>query len=514
MLVHQWYGSVHDLRESWEGFVRAGPENKPQMAPTLNFAPDTPASAGIRSVVLNYGFAVVAVLASLALRAVLEPFGQFFYLPMVPAVMMTAIITGWRGPTVVAIVLAIIVNVIAVPRESTVDTAVNAALFVGVCWLIAEMCWRLRSAQARSRDLSYRLARRNQMLDAVLAAVPVVTVDRESRLRFLTAPACEVLGVEDAEAEGRPLSDYVDGFDLATVENGGAEAMDAVWTGRRGDKTYPLSIQMRVMPDDKDEHHATLSLTDLSQAHAADARARELHTQLNRVWRLNSLGEMAASLAHELNQPLSAATNYLHASQAAYERAGFSDPADGNSIDLAKAQLLRAGAIIRRMRELLAHETRSLGVEHVSAMIADMHGVLGMIQTNSGAVIEYRIDDLNDRVRAERIQFQQAILNLVRNAVEALADQEDRRVLIVGRPACDDQYELRVEDSGRGIAPEELETIFRPLMTTKSAGMGLGLSVTRTIVESHGGSLTVERSDLGGAAFTFKLMRERELEDA
>lgn len=249
------------------------------------------ASPRIRSAFLNYIFAVAAFIASLGLRVVLEPFGQFFYLPMVPAVMVTAIVTGRRGPAVLAVALAITANVIEVPRESVIDTAVNAALFVGVCWLIAEMCWRLRRAQDRSRDLSYRLARRNQMLDAVLAAVPVVTLDREGRLRFLTGPACDVLGVEETEAMGRPLSDYVDGFELAAVESRGAEGMDAVWTGRRGDgKSYPLSIQLRVMPDDRDEHHATLSLTDLTQAHAADARARELHTQLNRVWRLNSLG--------------------------------------------------------------------------------------------------------------------------------------------------------------------------------------------------------------------------------
>lgn len=464
---------------------------------------------------MNYTFAIGAVLAALGLRAILEQFGQFFYLPMVPAVMVTAVVTGRRGPAVLAIALAIVANVIEVPRESVIDTVVNAALFVGVCWLIAEMCWRLRAAQNRARDLSHRLARRNQMLDAVLAAVPVVALDRAGRIHFLTGPACDVLGAAESEAVGRPLSDYVDGFELAAVESRGAEAMDAVWIGRRGDgKSYPLSIQLRVMPDDQDDHHATLSLTDLTQAHAADARARELHTQLNRVWRLNSLGEMAASLAHELNQPLSAATNYLHASQAAFEKAGLSGQAGSHTIDLAKAQLLRAGAIIRRMRELLAYETRSLGVQRVGEMIADMHGVLAMIERNDGVTLEYRIDDLDDRVRAERIQFQQAMLNLIRNAVEALDGWPERRVLIVGRAVSDEHYEMRVEDSGRGIAAEKLDVIFRPLMTTKSAGMGLGLSVTRTIVESHGGALTVERSELGGAAFAFRLMRERELEDA
>lgn len=467
----------------------------------------------IGRIVQNYLIAVLAVAAALALREVLERFGQFYYLPMVPAVMVTAIVTGWRGPTLLAIGLAIAANVAQVQRESLTDVTVNALLFVGVCWLIAEMCWRLRTMQSRARELSRRLTRRNRMLDAILASAPVVTLDRAGMIRFLTPPACAVLGVAADAAVGRPFSEFVDAFALDAA--GAEDAGEAVWTGRKPDgQTYPLSIQVGMMVDDPDGPHATLSLTDLTQAHAADARARELHAQLNRVWRLNSLGEMAAALAHELNQPLTAATNYLHAGQIAAEKAGIMGQTVSHTIELAKGQLLRAGGIIRRMRELLAHETRSLGIERVAPMIADMHGVLGMIERNACVAIEYRIDDLNDRVRAERIQFQQAMINLIRNAVEALEGQDDRRVRIVGRAMSEDHYEMRVEDNGRGIDAGALDTIFRPLMTTKSAGMGLGLSVTRTIVESHGGTLSVDRSEMGGAAFSFSLLRERELEDA
>ena len=467
----------------------------------------------IKQAARNYLIAIAAVAVSLAFRAVLERFGQFYYLPMVPAVMVTAIVTGWRGPTLVTIALSIAVNVAQVHRESLTDVAVNAMLFVGVCWLIAEMCWRLRTMQSRASDLSRRLARRNRMLDAILASAPVVTLDRAGTIQLLTPPACAVLGVAATEAVGRPFSDFVDAFTLDTA--GADQAGESVWTGRKPDgQTYPLSIQTGMMSDDPDGPHATLSLTDLTPAHAADARARELHAQLNRVWRLNSLGEMAAALAHELNQPLTAATNYLHAGQAVAEKSDVMGQSVGHTIELAKGQLLRAGGIIRRMRELLAHETRSMGIERVAPMIADLHGVLGMIERDAGVAIEYRIDDLNDRVRAERIQFQQAMINLIRNAVEALEGEDDRRVRVIGRAASEEHYEMRVEDSGRGIDAGALDTIFRPLMTTKSAGMGLGLSVTRTIVESHGGVLGVERSEMGGAAFSFSLLRERELEDA
>src|SRR5690606_33957075 len=144
----------------------------------------------------------------------------------------------------------------------------------------------------------------------------------------------------------------------------------------------------------------------------------------------------------------------------------------------------------------------------------DMQGVLAMIQRDRRVSIEVDVDDRDDHVRAERIQFQQAMINLIRNAVDAVEARPDGRVRVTGRVLTETLFELKVEDNGRGVAAEELDVILRPLMTTKSAGMGRGLSVTRTIVESHGGTLSVERSELGGAAFSFSLLREQEMEDA
>ena len=147
-------------------------------------------------------------------------------------------------------------------------------------------------------------------------------------------------------------------------------------------------------------------------------------------------------------------------------------------------------------------------------MVADLKGVFGLIEGAGGIRIDVSMDEVNDQVRAERIQFQQALVNLVRNAADAVSGQPEPRIAVVGRALSDEHYEVRVEDNGPGVPDGKLDTIFRPLMTTKTFGMGLGLSVTRTIVESHGGVLTVNRSELGGACFSFTLLRERELEDA
>ncbi|MNX75135.1 Sensor protein FixL [compost metagenome] len=223
---------------------------------------------------------------------------------------------------------------------------------------------------------------------------------------------------------------------------------------------------------------------------------------------------MAATLAHELNQPLSAAATYLHASQVDMEKAGALGDSALRTVELAKGQLLRAGKIIRRMRELLSPEARRLDSERASSMVEDLGPILTMIGSSKGIAIRMEVEAANDRVQAERIQFQQAMVNLVRNAVEAVGDQAAPEVVIVGRPASDAHYRISVEDNGPGIADDQIERIFQPLTTTKTGGMGLGLSVTRTIVESHGGRLQVSRSALGGAAFSFTLNREPGVENA
>jgi two-component system sensor kinase FixL len=330
----------------------------------------------------------------------------------------------------------------------------------------------------------------------------------------MTPAAGEMFGVEPVEANGWPLSRFIHGFSLDRVDpripGQAATSAPEHWIGRRPDgRPLIVSLQLGLMPASADAF-ASVSLIDVTETHAANERLRDLDAQLNRIWRLNSLGEMAATLAHELNQPLSAAATYMQASQRDIEKTGLLGQSAGRTLEMAKAQMLRAGAIIRRMRDLLATGTQALNSERVSSMIEDLAPGLAMIGRDRGVEIRTEIEERDDQVRAERIQFQQALINLVRNAVEAVQDRPAPIVLVTGRPVADDLYRITVEDSGPGIPPDQIEHIFRPMTTTKSAGMGLGLSVTRTIVESHGGSLEVGDSRLGGAAFQFDIPRELE----
>lgn len=341
------------------------------------------------------------------------------------------------------------------------------------------------------------------VLDTLLQAVPILLLDENGRIMRASDACNELFSLNRDQIEGQFLNELVAGFDFHAhagpdAAYGQIPCPNGDWQVLRANKSpAPIEIWLEHSPQGP-----LLRLTDLGPRQAADAQARELHSQLNKVWRLNSLGEMAATLAHELNQPLGAAASYLYAAQEDMKRAGPLGESALRTSDLAKAQMLRAGQIIRRMRELLNMEMRALAPEKVRRVVEDVLPILTLTGQEKQVTISVDIDS-PDTVRMDRIQFQQALVNLVRNAVEASPDNS--KVLITGRVISDLVYEIAVEDSGPGIAPDQVERVFTPMTTTKSGGMGLGLSVTRTIVESHGGNLRVGTSRWGGARFSFNL---------
>lgn len=446
---------------------------------------------------------------ALLTRLGLGTFGTYYYLPLLPAVVIAAVMTS-RGATALAVLLSVAANVMLVPTESMADAALNALFFAAVGVVTGEVARARRKAKAYASELKDHLTVRDATIEAMLASTPLATIDPTARIRAISAPACALFQVREADVVGRPLQCLVADFDAELLRSStdAASAPEQGWSGRRLDGgTFPVAIHMAFVASADASPDAVLTFTDLSLWHGAEARSQDLADQLNQVWRMNSLGEIAATLSHELNQPLTAATTYLFAARADLDRTGSSPKAASSTLGLAQDQMLRAGEIIRHARELLAVDQRGLQPERASSMIDDLAPIIRLLGPEAGTQIRIAVDENGDEVMADRIQFQQAIVNLARNAVEAVGDRPRREVAIVGRAVSPTAYRFSVEDSGPGVAPDQIDSLFQPLMTTKANGMGLGLSVTRTIVESHGGALEVQRSDLGGAAFAFSLQR-------
>jgi two-component system sensor kinase FixL len=248
-----------------------------------------------------------------------------------------------------------------------------------------------------------------------------------------------------------------------------------------------------------------------------EARLRALQTELLHVSRLSAAGEMASALAHELNQPLTATVSAVRAARRMMTASPDQPAVQADirdAIDLAAEQALRAGQIIRRLRDFVGRGGEGDRRLEDLARLAEEAGVLALVGARErGVHVAFRFDPELLSVLVDRIQIQQVMINLMRNALEAMAPGEAgedgtsprRELTITAAAVSGDAVEVAVADTGPGIAPEDVERLFDPFVSTKPGGMGLGLSICRSIIEGHGGRLWTEPNPGGGAGFRFTL---------
>ena len=257
-----------------------------------------------------------------------------------------------------------------------------------------------------------------------------------------------------------------------------------------------------------DRRFFTGFIRDLTERQETEARLQELQSELVHISRLTAMGEMASTLAHELNQPLSAIANYLKGSRRLLE--GSADERSGvmrDALDKAAEQALRAGQIIRRLRDFVSRGESERRIESLAKLVEEASALALVGAKEHGVRVRLQLDPRRDMVLADKVQIQQVLLNLMRNAVDALVNSSDaRRELLVSTTLDDDEtLQINVIDTGPGINEEIRDQLFQPFVTTKRQGMGVGLSISRTIIESHGGRIWADANPGGGAAFHFTL---------
>ena len=222
--------------------------------------------------------------------------------------------------------------------------------------------------------------------------------------------------------------------------------------------------------------------------------------------RFTALGEMASTLAHEINQPLTAITNYLKGSRRLLEKSQDENaPMLRDAVEKAAEQALRAGDVIRHLRDFVARGESERQVERLPVLIEEAASLALVGAREINLLVSYKLDPAAELVLTDRIQIQQVLLNLMRNAVEAMQDAPRRELKVTTIARDDGMAEVSVIDTGPGLAPEVSAQLFQPFVTTKKQGMGVGLSICRTIVESHGGHIWAEAMQAGGTAFRFTL---------
>jgi two-component system sensor kinase FixL len=367
---------------------------------------------------------------------------------------------------------------------------------------------RLEDA-VRTRERHFR-----SILDTVPDAM--IVIDEHGIMQFFSRAAARQFGYSESEAIGKNISELMpepdrsrhDGYLARYLKTGERRiiGIGRIVTGMRKDgTTFPMHLTIGEMQSDG-RPYFTGFVRDLTEQQQTQARLQELQSELVHVSRLSAMGEMASALAHELNQPLSAISNYMKGS-----RRLLADSTDVNApkieaaLDRAAEQAIRAGDIIRRLRNFVAREASEKRVESLSKLVEEA-GALGLTGAREqGVLLRFNLDPSCDLVLADRVQIQQVMVNLFRNALEAMADSSHRELIATNARAADDMIEVAVSDTGQGFGDDAHTNLFQPFFTTKETGMGVGLSISRTIIETHGGRMWAETNQAGGATFRFTL---------
>jgi two-component system sensor kinase FixL len=277
---------------------------------------------------------------------------------------------------------------------------------------------------------------------------------------------------------------------------------------RKDGTVVPVEVRVHLSRDNEGNPIGTWALVrDITERKKAEAQAQQHLAELTRAWHANTLGEMASGLAHELNQPLCAILNYSNACLRLSRKEQFSLDTLRRSIEQITAQAQRAADIIRRIRGLTAQREPRRTVLNLERILNDAVQMLQKEISRQKVAVAVKVAHNLPAVKGDTVEIEQVVLNLLRNAIEAMSDARvtERILTVASAPTGGGLVEVAVADTGRGVAPELTEKIFESFFTTKREGLGVGLSLSRRIVEAHGGRLWVESDGASGATFRFTL---------
>jgi len=365
-----------------------------------------------------------------------------------------------------------------------------------------------------AEEVAERTAHLSSIMETALDGM--VVTDERGVIHSFSRAAQRMFGYDESEAVGHSvdllmaepdrshhsahMTRYLDTGERRIIGVG------RIVTGRRKDGSqFPLHLSIG---EAKIEGRRLFTgfMHDLTEVRRSESRTQQLQSELAHISRLSALGEMGSALAHELNQPLAAVANYITGSRRLLADAPGPTAAkvDG-ALERAAGQVMRAGQIIRRLREFVSRRAVERSSQRLSSLVEEA-SALGLVGArDKGVTLKFKLDPGHDLVFADRVQIEQVLVNLMRNALDAM-EHSERRVLTVSscaRPPG--RIEIAVTDTGAGIAADALARLFEPFFTTKAAGLGVGLSISRGIVGAHGGEMWAENNVGGGATFRFTL---------
>ena len=460
----------------------------------------------------RYGSAAAAAALAFVLLFILRRYfeDRTFTVIYVPVVVYAAF-AGGRGPAIFATVLCIAISAFFLGGELFANPAnLIDVVFFGILGpILGFMGDRLLRGSEESR---YRQAQLQSILDTVPEAM--IVIDDRGIMRSFSMTAEQLFGWSANEVIGKNVSilmptpyrhehdDYLRRY-LTTGERRIIGIGRIVVGERKDGSTFPMELAVGEAQVGTDRFF-TGFVRDLTERRSQERRMHELQSELVHVSRLTAMGEMASSLAHELNQPLSAITNYLRGAGTLLKSKQVDASRIRDVLDRSAEQALRAGDIIKRLREFVAKGETQQTIENPGVLLEEAAALALVGAKEQGVRVTLRCDrDVPDIV-VDKVQIQQVALNLIRNAIEAM-ETVSRRELTIAVKRQKDAALFSVTDTGTGIAPEIAQHLFEPFVTSKPNGMGVGLSICRTIIEAHGGRIVADSNKGGGTIFEFTI---------
>ena len=375
-----------------------------------------------------------------------------------------------------------------------------------------------RDMQSRNRELQ---GDQTRILNSISEGI--YGLDEEGTIEFANPAAAQISGYTAEELIGMNFFQlhFATGEDdesdsvpvLATCRQGVPENQRNIPMLRADGTQFPAEYRATPKLEDDELHGAVVVFHDITaelenEKALEDARAmvEEQREQLAHTSRLTTMGEMAAGFAHEVNQPLTAITNYARVSK----RMMAKDEPDlellRQTLDKIEAQSHRASEIIRRIRKFMKKPATGKEVVSVSALLEDTRQFAEVDMRNNKGGIEVQLEDGVPDVLADPIQVQQVALNLIRNALESTRSAGAEAPVEVSARRCGEHcVRIQVRDHGVGVSEQAEEMLFHPFHTTKEDGMGIGLATCRSLIQAQGGDIAFERPEDGGACFYFTL---------
>lgn len=375
-----------------------------------------------------------------------------------------------------------------------------------------------------AREVYSARAQFQALLDAAVDAI--VLIDERGSILAFNRSAESLFGYTAAEVTGHnvrmlmpePYRAEHDEYIQRYLESGEARIIGIgreVTAQRKDGSCFPIDLSVGEIADDTGPARFVGIIRDLTERKVVEQEIVEQRERLAHLTRLGTIGEMTTAIAHEINQPLTAISTYAQASERLL-RSGTSDKAElASTLHKIGEQARRAGEVIRHLRRLVKQRDSETEIADLNELIHDLLHLARVDTRAQGLSIRTELADRLPAIEVDGIQIQQVILNLIRNAVDAMAEWRADDTLIIQSVALDKNWvEVRVIDSGPGIPNQVLERLFEPFVTTKPDGLGVGISICRSILNSHGGELYFDRNRPAGTVARFTLPALPEVTEA